>query len=665
MITNPSQKYSKLFRTAYELLEDKALLRPETLANETITSLEEYFTYIGYLKEMHDDVVRGTLSAGDGGDRDEWNARFAQYAKYLMLPINEDYFVINANTRTISIPAIFAANGVGLAGDSWAETLMFEIDRYFDYVDLMRTNIYVQWTNTDGTDGSTLINLIDYDDQKIRLGWPLSSAVTAEHDGNLTFSIRFFMRDPTNPETIIYSLNILPISVKIRKPLRLGIESNYTDEHPYLFMNAIKNGILSSEINGFAEYAIISSQLPTGDFVNLTSENEQTLEVRSYTTDTGSLSYSWEFKPENAEEFLILDATSSEEQYGIIVSNGGYKPTEDVTPKPNKVYYIEAGENAYAACDKDEDFTEAGGFKDGIDYYESYAYCTITDTDKSIVGTYAATIKNIVTGKSPATTRTNNWIIPSPKEITYNTDLSVNKNIFSYEETQDTEYDISKTYYIKTEDNQYEIADITAFDPGVTYYEINNSLTLQVIATPDNSNANLSYAWYFTTVEENEMVPIENATANTYDAKEPGWYKVKTTSTLNRAQIEKDSSIAKVTLPPVAPTINYQNEVDKIVNIVFNNIGDERTLEVNVNTDILKNPLASEEFSYTWMRQTIDADPEYENAVVGQYGVTEISNNELTVSYTGTPEVFVCKVTNHLNGEEASSYSDRYSLMKK
>jgi hypothetical protein len=272
MITNPSQKYSKLFTSAYALLDSKDLLREETKTVGNITSLEEYFTYIGDLKKEHETVVQNIVNSGSIGG-DDWNARFAQYAKYLMLPINEDYFVINANTRTISIPTIFAANGVGLAGDAWAETLMFEIDRYFDYVDLMRTNIYVQWTNSDGTDGSSLINLIDYDDQKIRLGWPLSSAVTAEHDGNLTFSIRFFMRSSINPETIIYSLNILPITVKIRKPLRLEVEPNYTDEHPYLFMNAIKNGVTSSGINGFAEYAIISSQLPTGDAINLKTDN--------------------------------------------------------------------------------------------------------------------------------------------------------------------------------------------------------------------------------------------------------------------------------------------------------------------------------------------------------------------------------------------------------
>lgn len=664
MITNPSQKYSKLFRAAYTLLDEKNLLREETKTNKGITSLEEYFTYIGDLKAMHDAVVRGTLSVGGGGDRDEWNTRFAQYAKYLMLPINEDYFVINANTRTISIPAIFAANGVGLAGDSWAETLMFEIDRYFDYVDLMRTNIYIQWTNTDGTDGSTLINLIDYDDQKIRLGWPLSSAVTAEHDGNLTFSIRFFMRDPTNPETIIYSLNILPINVKIRKPLRLGIESNYTDEHPYLFMSAIKNGVLSSEINGFAEYAIISSQLPAGDSINLTNENKQTLTVSSYTTDNGSLSYSWEFKPENAEEFLILDATNSE-QYGITVSDGGYRLTEDATPVRNKVYYIEIGENAYAACDKDEDFTEAGDFIDGTEYYESYAYCTITDTDKSIVGTYAATISNRVAGKAPATTRTNNWIIPSPKEITYNSDLSVSNNILTevYEETQDTEYDTSKTYYIKIEDNQYEaVVDITEFEPDVVYYEKNNLLTLQVTATPDNDHADLSYAWYFTNNENNDMVLIENAITRTYDANQPGWYQVKITSTLNREQIEKDSQIAKVTLPPMAPTIEYQGGANKIVNINLSNAGDESILEVKA--EILTGPLSSEELSYTWMHQTKEADNEYEDAVVGQYGVREISGNKLTVSYANSQEIFICKVTNHLNGAEAFSYSDKYNIMK-
>ena len=55
----------------------------------------------------------------------------------------EGNFIINANTRLISVPTDFNKNGVGVVGDNAAETLEFVIDRYFDEYDLAvveRTN---------------------------------------------------------------------------------------------------------------------------------------------------------------------------------------------------------------------------------------------------------------------------------------------------------------------------------------------------------------------------------------------------------------------------------------------------------------------------------------------------------------------------------------------
>jgi hypothetical protein len=353
------------------------------------------------------------------------------------------------------------------------------------------------------------------------------------------------------------------------------------------------------------------------------------------------------------------------EQYGITASKGEYKPTNDINPIVNKVYYISIGENAYAACDKEDDFTADGKFKEDVTYYEFYAYCTINNTTKSIVGTYAAVISNNVSGKAPSATRTNNWIIPSPKVITYNTDLSENNNIIAevYFETEDDECDLAKTYYTKTEKGLYEIADIVEFAPDVVYYEKDNVVTLQIAATPDNNDATLTYAWYYTDTLNGDMTPIEGATQRSHDIRQPGWYQVITTSTLNREDITKGSQIAKVTLPPVVPTVNYQGGEAKIVNINFNNIEND-SYPLTVSAEIEEGPLSSERLSYTWLHQAKEADGVYEDVVVGEYGVKEISNNVLTVSYTGDQEIFVCKVTNHLNGVEAFSYSDKYNIMK-
>lgn len=82
-----------------------------------ITTLEEYFSWIRNL---------GTINK-----------------KYTVLPLDEDHFEINANTRAINIPASFKKNGVAVQGDDLAEVLYFKIDRYFDYMDLDKCDIYI------------------------------------------------------------------------------------------------------------------------------------------------------------------------------------------------------------------------------------------------------------------------------------------------------------------------------------------------------------------------------------------------------------------------------------------------------------------------------------------------------------------------------------------
>jgi hypothetical protein len=84
--------------------------------NETIglniQSIEEYFNNIEAISNY---VLRNT------------NADY-----FLRLPTDEEVFSINANTRSIAVPAAFRTSGIAVAGDSYAETLWFKIDKYYD-----------------------------------------------------------------------------------------------------------------------------------------------------------------------------------------------------------------------------------------------------------------------------------------------------------------------------------------------------------------------------------------------------------------------------------------------------------------------------------------------------------------------------------------------------
>jgi hypothetical protein len=53
--------------------------------------------------------------------------------KFFLMPVDEPMFEIDADKRTITVPAHFSKNGVGVYGDHMAEILYFSVDRYFDY----------------------------------------------------------------------------------------------------------------------------------------------------------------------------------------------------------------------------------------------------------------------------------------------------------------------------------------------------------------------------------------------------------------------------------------------------------------------------------------------------------------------------------------------------
>ena len=341
-------KYSKLFADA------KAELKLES----DITSLEEYFTHIGDLAGLHS---LNAASAVEAAARDSWNTIFAKYAKYLMVPLDEDYFTINLNTRSISVPSVFNS-AVGLDGDYHAETLMFEVDRYFDTEDLIRTNIFVQWQSPEGESGSTLISLIDYDSAKIRFGWTLSDKVI-DGDGVLKFSIRFVRFDSANK--CIYSLNTTPVTVKIKPALAKSISVTYTDEPSWLFATTVVNGA-NSHTSTFPAVAYIFKNL---DEVIALEEDTCTLEFGACARDTGTLHYTWTFIPANGSETINF----AEEETNYIKSSATTSGT----------YYTKTTTYKYVALPEGTT----------LDPEKHYEYNTTTSTYQKTADTTAVTGK--------------------------------------------------------------------------------------------------------------------------------------------------------------------------------------------------------------------------------------------------------------------------------
>jgi hypothetical protein len=104
----------------------------------------------------------------------------------------ESKFIINADTRTISIPKQFQ-EGAAIYRDHDSETIYFEIDRYFDSVDLYNKSCIIQYINANG--GQYVFSVTDKyisdDNKKVIFAWDLSNNVTA-YAGQVKFSVRFF-----------------------------------------------------------------------------------------------------------------------------------------------------------------------------------------------------------------------------------------------------------------------------------------------------------------------------------------------------------------------------------------------------------------------------------------------------------------------------------------
>ena len=88
--------------------------------------------------------------------------------KYVRLPIDEDVFEVNADTRVISTKNSFGKNGVGVVGDELAEILYFRMARYFEATDFASSDldIYIQWENAAGEQGVSKAYALDKDSEK-------------------------------------------------------------------------------------------------------------------------------------------------------------------------------------------------------------------------------------------------------------------------------------------------------------------------------------------------------------------------------------------------------------------------------------------------------------------------------------------------------------------
>lgn len=284
----------------------------EMSSDSAISTLEEYFLY---LKELANHDVY-----------------------YTMLPIDEDTFDIDANTRKISIPESFAKNGIGVQGDEIAEIVYFTIDRFFDATDLNEEsmNIAIQWEAADGTAGVSKEFIRDVTSLpgKIIFGWPLVSQITSV-PGNIKFSVRFYKVDTKTDsngisyEYLSYNFNTLTATVKINSSLDYKL---YGDDKLSVIDSkaAIVNRIVDSTLTDVAipdpEAPVWHINLATRDTLTNGVHGQQEVDISAFADADGD---SDEVKAKKAilrDRYLVKDLylVGSTTANGIVYNLYGY-----------------------------------------------------------------------------------------------------------------------------------------------------------------------------------------------------------------------------------------------------------------------------------------------------------------------------------------------------
>jgi hypothetical protein len=128
----------------------------------------------------------------------------------IRIPTDEPVYEINLKSRVISPPKF-----IGVEADHEAEILYFQVDRYFDNMDLSQCLCGVQFKNAHGEEYIYIIPAYDILSipGKMIISWDIQSPAT-KYGGTVEFAFKFFKIDKTSGE-LLYELNTQVCKTKV------------------------------------------------------------------------------------------------------------------------------------------------------------------------------------------------------------------------------------------------------------------------------------------------------------------------------------------------------------------------------------------------------------------------------------------------------------------
>jgi hypothetical protein len=620
---------------------------------EILTSLEELFMFMRQI------------------------TRFAPI--YTRLPLDEEPFFIDADTRAISVPKSFATNGVSVQGDEISEILFFKVNRFFDATDLSRCQIFIQWKSVDENGNPKegvsrpWIQDIESEPGYLIFGWPISSKIT-KVAGNITFSVRFYRLDQA--DKLIYSFSTLDQTVKIQPALDYDIEdiANETSqvvvdnmastielraisspassgitvaEAPYWeegIVNGLKGWTTELKADGSVKYQVMNLGLDNQFFSVVPVQ----LVTAALSDDSGIVSYTWTKVDKNGEGDLYLSDGETRFYQPI-----AYRVVDTLEENrlTHKTYYWKDGDK-YKAIPSTTSLDTIRDEQGAV--YELVSIATLDE-----VGKYVAMAENRV-GKSFSEPLIADTIyVPMPVEP----------------ELGDLE--ASSTPILNGTDP------VTLGLEVVLKDEFGNDVG-EVIdnETGATRGGKATFVWKRRGLDEQVPTVVEGMDEAelilTNPVEDEGWYSVTVTNNLNKETASADSNEVRITKPANKLTVSLSNaEVDDIslvvaqegLGVVVSGVEDYREAE--------------DDITYQWYKyRQGDHDIEVDKAAAkaGTYQINQdvkiedlnalgdvLTEAVLLSSKTDTliPPVagfYFCEVTNHYNGSETKSLSPFYNV---
>ena len=609
MITknNPSAQAS-LFKRAEEVLSKYG----SQYAGQSILNIDDYFSILRELATLENN-----------------NAEIDPI--FTILPVTEETFKIDANTRQIEVPENFSKYGVGVQGDEIAEIIYFSIDRYFDAIDLAEKEILIQWRHEKDAQGvqnlsATYKRSLTLQPGKIVFGWPISREVT-ERPGNVLFSVRFYEREGEGDNAeLIYSFSTATSQIKIQSGLNFELSPSITEtaikKNDQIYKNlrnsqqaGLEYTIAMPNFTGYYYYTITADGTKEPEAIE-SPDRRHDLPVQFVVkavipeNDNGEISskglrYEWYYAlDKNANESRISknEGTESIEYILVDTNNEKYNPKE--------FYYYNTGtdENpdweVYHITEDDNPFDDVDAQGNKVKLYVQRSTCIPAKAGYFI----AKAINNYSLGKY-AEKESEYWLVPFANEPTY------------------------------------------------TYTPANRDLILEngegtiTVEASINDGGELSYQWYYSTTDDwNNAIMQDGETSNIITVNKEGFYFLKATNKKNNSESKNHSLAITTAYAPSTPVISkykVDGQTIESVNETGIVVSGLKELSITINEDFL---VHKDIISYQWKKASGDT-------LIPIPGAT---NSNYIPNGSGS---YKCTVTNTYKGHSVSETSYTFGVI--